>query len=172
MGKTVELIEPRVIRGSRGKALLLLFGCLIFVLAGIGTLKHHPNDGQAMTWTGIIFFGLGVPVAISLLIRPQTLALDRDGFILDGGLLVRPKKVAWRDVKGFHVWRPRNRSKSVGYDFEPGARKETALMRVNRRLGAEDCLPGGWQYSPDKMVEILNSYRLQALTRQSEVRSE
>ncbi|MEZ2331419.1 STM3941 family protein [Mesorhizobium sp. RCC_202] len=161
-----------VIRGSRGKALLLLFGCVVFILAGILTLRNHPGDGHVITWIGIIFFGLGVPISASLVIRPQTLALDRDGFILDGGLLARPKKVAWREIKGFHVWRPRKRSKSVGYNFEPGARKETALMRVNRGLGAEDCLPGGWQYSPDKMVEILNSYRLQALTWQSQIRLE
>lgn len=159
----VELVEPRIIRGSRGKTFLLLLACPLVFLAGIGTVRS-PAGVHAVGWIGIFFSGLSVPFLIRSLIRPHTLTLDDSGFMIGAG----PKKVAWQDIKGFHVWRPRNRSKLIGYNFEPGARKETSLMRINRGLGAEGCLPGGWQFSTDKMVEILNAYRVQALARQAE----
>jgi len=72
-------------------------------------------------------------------------------------------RIAWRDVQGFYV-RKQNRYKSIGFRFEPGAKTP-----LNKRPGIELSLPGrGWQLSTEKVVEILNSYRQQALNNEAE----
>lgn len=164
-GTATEPVEPRTIRGSRGKTSVYLLGSLSFVATGIWLLRQ-PQAEILWAWLCVAFFGLGALVFAWLLVRPQVLILDGGGFKLDGGLVRSPKQIPWQDVQGFFVYRlPVGGGKMVGYNFEPTAGKNSSLIRWNRRLGADGALPEGWPLSAEKMAEELNAYRLQALNR-------
>jgi hypothetical protein len=142
---------------------LYLLLSLAFVAGGV-LIVRDPSSG-AGGWLCMTFFGLCAVVFAIQLIRPQVLTLDIDGFTLDGGLVWSPKTVLWRDVQGFFVYRLPRGGKMIGYNWEPGAKKDTAARRLVRAFGADGALPKGWPGSPEQMVEDLNAYRLWALSR-------
>ena len=57
---------------SPKKALKLLLGCAVFVGLGVLMLRD-PTTPKGAAWAGIVFFGLGLPLAIYQLLdrRPQ-----------------------------------------------------------------------------------------------------
>jgi hypothetical protein len=59
---------------------------------------------------------------IWLAIRPQRLLLDDDGFTVAGGFVRSPKKVLWRNVEKFFVYRLPKGGKLVAYTLLPQAR--------------------------------------------------
>jgi hypothetical protein len=150
-----------IITSSRGKTLAYLAVSLIFVAMGAFMLGD-PSQAT-MAWLCIVFFGLGVVAFIWLLIRPQTLTLDAEGFTLGGGMVRSPKTIPWRDVQGFFVYKLPKGGKMIGYNFAPGARKDTTIARLARGFGADGALPRAWPQSPEKMAETLNAYRARAL---------
>jgi hypothetical protein len=158
-----ERVEARTITGSRAKTALYLLISIIFV--AVGAMLLRGPSASAMAWLCVAFFGLGVLLFAWLLIRPQTLDLDSEGFTLGGGMVRSPKKVLWREVEGFHVYRLPRGGKMIGYSYAPGPKKESAAVAFARDLGAESALPRGWPQSPEKMVDLLNAYRLRALGR-------
>ena len=162
-GKDISVPErSTTIRSSVGKTLLYLVISLVFVSIGLVMLG---DPSQATTaWGCILFFGLGGLVFIWLLVRPQLLILDDEGFTLSGGMVRSPKMTLWRDVESFFVYRLPRGGKMVGYNFAPGRRKETALAKLARGLGADGALPKGWPMSAEKMAETLNERRMRALS--------
>ena len=151
------------ITSSRGKTLLYLATSVVFVAMGVFMLGDPSHT--TMAWLCILFFGLGVAAFVWLLIRPQTLTLDETGFTLGGGMVRSPLTIAWRDVQGFFVYKLPKGGKMIGYNFTPGARKDTAIAKLARGLGADGALPRAWPQSPEKMAETLNAYRARALAR-------
>jgi hypothetical protein len=147
---------------SRWKIALYLGGSLAFVAIALFFLQHPDRDAWKMQ-LGLGFFGLCSVVFVGLLIRPQRLLLDRQGFTLVGGFIRSPKNIPWRDVDAFFVYRLPRGGKIIGYNYRPGVREVSALARVGRALGADGALPKGWALSPEKMVAELNAYREQAL---------
>ncbi|WP_165185151.1 hypothetical protein [Caulobacter soli] len=154
-------VGPRTIEASRLKLWLYLAISLVFVAIGV-MMVQDPSAGLK-GWLVLLFFGLGVAAFVVLLVRPQVLDLDTQGFTLRGGFVRSPKTVLWRDVERFFVYRLPRGGKMIGYMLEPAARKDTALNRIARSFGADGALPKGWPGSPEKMVEDLNAYRLWAL---------
>jgi len=161
-GNASELVEAMLVTGSRRKLLLYLFGSLVFVLGGI-FMVQDPSADAGWAWSSLAFFGLCALVFICLLVRPQFLLLDGEGFTVGGGLVWSPKKILWRDVQGFFVYKPSRRVMMIGFNFEPGVRKHTPLDRFAATFGAEGALPSGWPGRPEKMVEKLNAYRQRAI---------
>ncbi|WP_443136892.1 STM3941 family protein [Mesorhizobium sp. ORS 3428] len=170
MGDVFEPLEPRIIKGSRVKVFLCLLGCAAFVCVGILMVRNPPAHPESLAgfkqiaggWLGIIFFGLCSLIYVRLLTHPHVLILDGNGFVLSGGLIRSPRKIAWREVQGFHVRRQR-RTKSIGYSLVSGGATGSSLRRAERRL------PGGWSLSIENMVDVLNIYRLQALGLEAEL---
>lgn len=96
---------------SKKKSILLLIGSIIFVILGIwmimnaynftGWKARNPFFTQAIGVISILFFGFGIFVGISRLIKSE-LAL-----IIDSkGLNINPKKslteyIEWKDILGF-----------------------------------------------------------------------
>jgi hypothetical protein len=166
MSKTLEAgvkapVGPRTIEASRLQISLYLLGSLVFVVIGLVVIQNpSPRIGA---WFAVLFFGLCAAVFATLLLRPQVLILDAGGFTVGGGLIRSPRKVLWRDVEGFFVYRLPKGGKTIGYNLAPAARKDTPLTRIASSLGADGALPRGWPGSPEKMVEDLNAYRLWAL---------
>ncbi|TIU30991.1 MAG: hypothetical protein E5W38_17475 [Mesorhizobium sp.] len=164
MSGELQQVEPMIIKGSRTKGLLCLVPSAAFVWLGAYLIRDYMNKPifAALKMIvagslGISFFGLCSLIFAWLIIRPHFLILDGGGFTVGGGLIRTPFKIAWQDVQGFHIRRQR-RSKAVGFRFEPSAKP-----RSDGRPRIEGGLPRGWRLSTEKMVETLNSYRLQAL---------
>lgn len=147
---------------SRWKIVLYLGVSLMFVATALFALRHPDEDAWKMQLC-LGFFGPGSVVFMWLLIRPQRLLLDRQGFTLVGGLIRTPKTVAWRDIEPFFVYRLPRGGKMIGYNYREGVREVSAMARLGRALGAEGALPKGWPMSPEKMVVELNGYRERAL---------
>lgn len=154
-------VGPRTIEASRVKAWLYLLGSLAFVAGGL--LMVRERSAGAGGWLALLFFGACAVVFVIMLIRPLTLTLDANGFMVSGGLVRSPRKVLWRDMQGFHIYRLPRGGKMIGYYLEPSARKDTAMAKITRSFGGDGALPEGWPGSPEKMVEDLNAYRLWAL---------
>lgn len=155
-------MEVEEIKSSRGKTLLFLLMSLAFVSVFVAIPSESPSEGYK-SWLGGAFFGLCSVVFAFLLIRPQRLLLAPTGFTVAGGLIRSPKQILWRDVSPLFVYHLAKGGKMIGYNFTPGARKESTVTRVNRFVGAEGALPKGWPGSPERMVERINAYRAQAL---------
>ncbi|MEW5686254.1 MAG: hypothetical protein AB1942_15165 [Pseudomonadota bacterium] len=155
-------MEVEEIKSSRAKTVLFLLISLGFVAICVAI----ASDGAAesyKSWFGGAFFGLCTVVFAWLLFRPQRLVLAPTGFMVAGGLIRSPKQILWREVSPLFVYRIPRGGKAIGYNFAPGARKDSALIRVNRLMGAEGGLPNGWPGSPERMVERINAYRARAL---------
>jgi hypothetical protein len=118
-----------------------------------------------LAWVGSVLFGLGLPLFSWLVIRPQSLLLSSDGFILSGGLILSPRQVLWTDIDGFFVYRLPRGAKAIGYNFRSPVRGALPSKPGGRRFGVKRLLPSGWPLSTEEMVETLNRYRLQALSR-------
>lgn len=146
---------------SRWKIALYLAISLGFVAIAL-LMVQHPDEEVWKAQLGLGFFGLCSLIFAWLLIRPQRLVLDSQGFTLEGGLVRNPKKVYWRDIDEFLVYRLPRAGKMIGYNYKPGVRQDSALARITRKFGADAALPKGWPMSPEKMVAELNTWRLQA----------
>ena len=153
------------ISASRKKTALTLAISLGFVATGWATFPHADADPEL--WKSqlvILFFGLCSVVALWLLIRPQRLLLDDEGFIVTGGLTWSQRKIYWRDIDSFFLYRLPKGGKMIGFNYKPEARKDSILSNIARQIGADGALPKGWPLSDEQMVEELNARRLQAVS--------
>ena len=155
-------MEVEEIKSSRGKTVLFLLISLAFVATSV-TIPSEDAAENYKSWFAGAFFGVCSVVFAWLLIRPQRLLLAPTGFTFAGGLVRSPKHVLWRDVNPFFVNRLKMGGKMIGYNFAPGARRDSTLIRVNRFAGNDGVLPKGWPESPELMVERINAYRARAL---------
>lgn len=167
---TKTVVEPRTIRSSRIKSLFYLFGGIALVWVMTHAVRDSASQSGVIAvkllvagWVGIVLFGLAALGGAITLIRPRALTLDGSGFTLPAPFGRSQLKIAWRDIQGFHV-RKQGKYKSIGFRLEPGAK-----TTLNRRPGIELSLSGaGWPLSTEKMVEVLNTYRQQALNSEAE----
>jgi hypothetical protein len=157
------MIETKQIQQSRLKTTIAFLGSSAFVAIAVLLPREAGQSNDWRWWCGA-FFGLCTAVFCWLLIRPQRLTLDQQGFTVGGGLVRSPKKILWRNIDPFFVYRLPRGGKMIAYNYKQGAeRPRTLLMKLNGRLGAEGSLPRLWPGSPDHLVEELNAYRQQAL---------
>jgi hypothetical protein len=144
------------IRSSRGKTALCLAGSLALFAGSLLGLQHPGQDGGALG-LGAVFFGMCAAMFAWLLVRPQRLLLDHEGFAVAGGLVRTPRKVLWRDVELFFVYRLPRGGKMVGFNYRAQPRDVSPMARPGRRFGADGALPRCWPGSPEAMVERLNA---------------
>jgi hypothetical protein len=141
---------------------MVSLGFVAIAILHLRTAHNISEWSLIKTWLGVIFFGLGVLVFSWLLIRPQRLSLDAEGFTVAGGMIRTPWKIRWQDVSEFLVIQLPRGGKMVGFNYVPGARKTSALSRVARMSGADGGLPKSWPGSVEDMVDELNDYRIRA----------
>jgi hypothetical protein len=148
---------------SRVKPAGLLAVSVLFVAIAV---LLPPAQGAPEVWRFLAggFFGVCALVFAALIVRPQRIVVDSEGFALHGGLIVSSKKTLWRDTEPFFVCRLANNRKTIGFNYRSGARDRTALLRVNRKLGADGALPILQRGSAEELVEELNAYRQRALS--------
>jgi hypothetical protein len=139
---------------------LYLVASLGFVAIGIW-LPSKPGD-ELLNLLASAFFGLCALVFAWMLVRPNRLLLDNEGFTQLGGFVRNPKKVLWAEIEEFFVYRLPRGGKMIGFNYRPGARPTSRLTKLNRWAGADGALQRGWPGSPESMVQKLNDLRLQA----------
>jgi len=155
-----ELVLPnKTFVASRTKSMALFLVSIAFVAIAV-FLPQTPSGSGAWRVGAAAFFGLGALVFAWLLVRPQRLILDSDGFTMTGGLVISPKTIRWSDVDRFFILPLGTRM--IGFTYRD--RSHPALLRnLNRRAtGADGALPASWNADPDKVVEELNAYRQRA----------
>ena len=101
-GKIVEILArfpgPVTLYPSRRKWIRILLLSATFVAVGLWMISHDNAYG----WAGLVFFGLGMVVAIiALLPGAGKLKLDRDGFEITN--LFRHQSLRWQDTTGFEA---------------------------------------------------------------------
>jgi hypothetical protein len=154
----------RTIKASCFKASLQLVMSLVLVAVGVMMVRIDPVGLMGLVgWPILLFSGLSAAIFVVLLLRRRSLELDARGFMLRGGLIRFPRKVLWRDIEPFFLYRLPKGGKMIGYKFVPASRKEMGLERAADSLEADDTMIDEWRRSPEQMVEDLNAYRHWAL---------
>jgi hypothetical protein len=170
MAKPVDIgvntqFGTRVIRASRLKLAPELVKCLVIMAVGVLMIRIDPAGLLGLVgWLVLLFFGLVATLHAIRLVRPRALELDAQGFTL-GVLLNGPaRKMLWRDIDRFFVYRPpESRRKMIGYRIAPASRQDSGLEAEADGFEADAALLHEWPGSPEKMVETLNAYRRWAL---------
>jgi hypothetical protein len=157
-----SVLPQKVFVSSRAKTSMLFLISLAFV--AIALLLPEASPGSYGWRVGaVIFFGLGMLVFGGLMLRPQQLILDSDGFTLVGGLALSPKTIRWREIDRFFTFRLPHGRKMIGFNYRPGSRDPSALLKFNRATArADGALSGLWRVEPEKIVDELNDYRQRA----------
>ncbi|NEX93150.1 hypothetical protein [Caulobacter sp. 17J65-9] len=159
-----------VVTGARWKAALLaliaipmVWGVWVMDLAEMRRFgdffAEHPGLALAAKAVGVVLFVGGGLVSAVQVFRPARLELDAEGFwyrnAFNKGL-----RVAWADVDAFTVWRVPSAPTAtfVGINYLPGrAPRGAGLVRG---FGVDGALPGSWELSTGRLVDLLNEHRL------------
>jgi len=157
----MESLQPEKYVTSRRKTLGYLAICIVFVAIGVIVLPNHRR-GDYKYWVlvcAVAFFGLGSVRFAWLLVFPQQLLLDPDGFSLFGGFARKPRKILWKDIDSFFIVRV-GRGELIGFSYVVGKRPKALLSKTGQVQGV---LPRSWALSSQQMVDRLNVYRRRAL---------
>lgn len=144
-------------RPGKLRSILLLLGCLIFVVAGV----FMGQSGKWIGWLCAAFFGLGIPLAIIQLIPGSSyLEVRSDGFEICH--IFRKRFVPWSMVDKFHIidvtpmsW---SKTKRVGFDLVHSNGRASIGQELSKTLaGSEDMLPDNYGKKAEDLVEIMNA---------------
>jgi len=140
---------------SRRKMLWLLVGSAAFVAGGVFAVPESP----AAAWGAIVFFGLGVVVAVvNLLPGGSYLELEQRGFTTCS--LFRKSFLRWHDIAEFYPFSVGGPREMVAVRFAPGYRELAAARSLMTRLaGAEGALPDTYGMSAADLAALLNKVR-------------
>ncbi len=161
---------PIIVRGSHWTALWMLIAAVVFVVGGIAMLRQPDPSRQSqelIAYAIIIFFGLGIPIFATRLLRPDNLEIAPSG--LTWRNLIRTSSWRWRDVTNFRAYRPMRRSRGlhIGFDFaadfEPQQRGTRAATKT--MTGVEGSVGGGWEIDAAELAALLNSARTRWINR-------
>jgi hypothetical protein len=147
---------PITIRQSRRKAGLLAFLAAIFV--GMGTCTYGLGDltSRIISIFCVVFFGLCLIVASIQLICPGRLVIDCRG--VTQTFLRRSHAYPWPEVANFRVWRVAH-NELVAYDDLRTPNPHPTLQAINRSIGADAALAGGWAMPAGRLADLLNAAR-------------
>lgn len=145
----IEVLRPSRVRWAATAAV-----CAGFVWAGAVIMPSHP----LLAWGCIVFFGLGVGVALlNLLPGASGLVLDAEGFEIVS--LYRRSRIAWAEIARFGEVRA-GLERLVGFDFVDGARGDARLQRINRRVsGFHGALPDRYRLGAAELAKRLEARR-------------
>lgn len=166
MAVMMGTVDPVEISSSRWKTSLFLGGS-VAVAAFLLFELQTPDADPPMLKFGLAFASLCAFVFAWVLVRPQRLLLDDEGFTLVGGGVRSPTKVRWHEIEGFFVHRVNGRVKTIGYNYKSGVRAASLWRDLSRRLGADGVLDGQWPRSTEEMVEYLNAFRTEAVAKKA-----
>ncbi len=150
--------NAHIFRPSKSKNLILLFGCLIFVAMGIFLIDAQ----EIIAWSCIIFFGLGVIVALlNLLPNSSYLALMSEGFEVKS--LFRSKFTKWTEVEGFELI-VLSHNKMIGYNYTKAYRKHKTERKISKAFGGKErVLPTTYDIKLEELLDLIQAYKQASL---------
>ena len=133
-----------------------LLGAIAVTALGASAVYWH--FALVAGWVLLVIGGLLTPVAaIQLLPGAASLTLDQDGFHVTG--LFRRTSYRWDEIEGFGVYCPTPKKQMVGFNFLPGRRPKSLLMRKSREeFGYEAALGDVYGLNPEEFAEMMNAY--------------
>jgi hypothetical protein len=142
-------------QASKGKAVLLLLGSIIFVAIGYWMTSEEPLMG----WICVGFFALGIPASIAMLISKAIyLHLDREGFEMVSP--VTRVRVKWSDVDGFAMGKIEG-AKMIQIVYARHYSQQKLGRRVAAGLsGMEGAIANTYNASLDEILKTLNEWRV------------
>jgi hypothetical protein len=146
--------DQLVLRPSKRSTLGLLLGCSIFVGAGV----WMATIGKPIGWIAVIFFGLGVVVALVQLIpNASYLVITQKGFEI--GSLFRSHTYSWHEVTFFAVATTYYHGMVV-FNFSASYEKAKVARNVAKAIaGYEGALPGTYGMKADQLADLLNEWK-------------
>ena len=139
---------------SKKKAALLLLGSLAFVALGAWMRGQEPVIG----WACIVFFGLGIPVALFMAFSKTIyLLLDAQGFEM--GSPVKTVRIAWTDVDGFEMV-SLNGTKMIAIHYNERYEGQRSLRSAARAVsGLEGAIANSYTAPLPAVLQHLQDWR-------------
>lgn len=156
-------MEPKEIKGSRMRA--GLFAVVGLGLAGFSayffSVPAPTTREQVLAWMGTPMFSLAGLYGLFRVLNPPVLKLTAKGFAFTG-LIGEPRFVAWDHVEPLYVWSVR-RTPSVVFKYFDDKRPSDWRLLINRPFGFDGDLPKTFPMGHEKLAQLMNEYRLDAL---------
>lgn len=153
---SAPLPDRMTLRAPLGMILLYTLGSAAFVAAGYWMVQ----DGLALGWLGVAFFGLCGLICFSMLIGRTGLSLEPQGLTVHMGFMVR--RYAWSAVSEFRPF-------AQGLVFDRLG-PQSAWSELNRQAsGATSTIPK--VVIPGKLEDaaaLLNAFRARAVQQQQQ----
>ena len=149
------MAEELTYHASRSKAALILLASIAFVVIGYFIRVEKPFIG----WACMIFFGLGIPVALIMLFSPNSmyLRLDSEGFEM--GSFVKKTRIKWTDVAGFELASMRG-ARMIAIIYAPHYQGQKVGRAVAENLsGMEGAIANSYNVPLDELLKTLNEWR-------------
>ncbi|MFN3581940.1 MAG: STM3941 family protein [Pseudomonas sp.] len=137
-------------RAGKLKALLLLVVSILFVVAGFWMI----NEESVIGWLCVIFFGLGIPVAL-LMLLPNAIFLRIDEAGFEMGSLFKSKKIRWEDVDGFRLESVRGAKIILIVFTDTYAQAVKGLVSRALLAGSEGAIADGFDASLGEVLDTL-----------------
>ena len=155
---------PVTLYPSRRKWLYVLLASAAFVVAGLLLIASPLAYHNMLGWASLVFFGLGMLVAIVVLLPGTSyLKLDREGFEIV--MLFRRFTVRWRDATGFEAAEIRPGSPRIVV-FDDANSKGRAIAKLNVALfGRMGGLPDIDGLSAETLADVMAHWRELAVRR-------
>ncbi len=152
---------PFTLYPSKTQQWKFLAAAVGLMLLGYWQVKRgNISDGWFTLGLGAL---LSLFAIVQLLPGSNSLTVEENGFRIVA--LFRENRFRWEEVDSFGTYEVKFRSKRRifgGFNFAPGARPMTKLMRKSRKtLGYEAGVPAVDGFTPAELVELLETYRLQ-----------
>lgn len=163
-------MPTKVICGARWKALLPTAGLVPFLLIAIRLTDPAETGWQA--WLLVAVFWALIVVGGASTLFPAKLVLASDGFEVRH-IFGKPVYERWDTIETLAVHHSGKwllPTRSVVWRLRPGFSKsrsktEEFFHRINRRrLGFDASLPAGWSASPQRILQIMQTYHSAALS--------
>jgi hypothetical protein len=141
-------------RASRKKALLLFLGSICFVAIGVWMSSERPLIG----WGSVVFFGLGVPVSLLMLLpEAMYLRLDAEGFEI--GSFLGKNRTKWDDVARFEIGSIRN-TKMIAIVYARGYQGQQVGRAIASSLaGMEGAIRNSYDAPLGEILASLNAWK-------------
>jgi hypothetical protein len=155
------MADELTFHASRWKAALILVGAIVFVVIGYFMRVDEPFMG----WACMVFFGLGIPVGLIMLLAPNStyLRLDPEGFEI--GSFAKTSRTQWTDVAGFELASIRG-AKMIAIVYAPHYEGQKIGRAVAENLsGMEGAISNSYNAPLAEVLKALNEWRARYGTR-------
>lgn len=151
-------LGPRVLRSSPVRTVVLLAVSILVLVIGVAVVATGEQGG----WLAVIGGAVLTGFLVLLLVRPNRLELDDQGFSTVSSL-GRATRVEWRECGAFRVQRPDidgsfRAPLQVVYDTEESNRHNLAVVS-QFVAGGSAALPDTYGMSAEDLADLLNRYR-------------